>query len=63
MLRAGVHIERDNTIKQQEASLFAQLANLVEPPKPKVEKNQIKSISFEDALKELIEMEKTGQRG
>jgi len=62
MFRNGVHIERDNSIKEREASLFAQLASLVEPPKPTVEKNQIKQVSFEDALRELIEIEKTGQR-
>lgn len=58
----GVHIDRDNTTKQLETSLFAHMASLVEPPKPTVEKNQIKSVSFEDALKELLEIEKTSQR-
>jgi len=61
MFRAGVHIERDASAKKLETALFAQMAGLVEPPKPAVEKNQIKPVSLEDALKELLEIEKTGQ--
>lgn len=62
MLRKGLHIERDNKTKMLESSLFQQLANIVTPALPEVPKNNIKSVSVEDALKELLELEKTGQR-
>lgn len=56
-----ISIQRDQTIRKLEASLFQQLADIVTPTIPDVPKNEIKSVGVEDALRELIEIEKTGQ--
>jgi hypothetical protein len=53
-----VSIERDDKIAKLEDSLLKQMASIVEPPEQEEIKNDVKSISFEDALKELLELEK-----
>ena len=50
---AGVSITKDNTIKNLEASVLQQLAQIVEPPAPEV-KDNLKEVSVEDAIKELL---------
>jgi len=59
-----VTIEKDPTTKKLEAELFQQMAEILKPvdPKPIESKNEIKSVSVEDAIKELLELEKTSQR-
>lgn len=59
-----VTIERDSNNKKIEDSLFAKLAEIVQPCEQNISKqNDIKLVSVEDALKELLELEKTSQRG
>jgi hypothetical protein len=55
----GIKIERDVTIQQLQADVFNQIQQLA--PKPKVEEQVvpiIQEISVEDAIRELIELEK-----
>lgn len=58
MFNNRVNIERDDKIAKLEDSLLKQMASIVEPPKQEEIKNDVKSISFEDALKELLELER-----
>jgi len=53
---AGVTITKDNTIKNLEASVLQQLSQIVEPPKPEI-KDNLKEVSLEDALKELLSLQ------
>lgn len=53
---AGVTITKDNTIKNLEASVLQQLCQIVEPPKPEI-KDNLKEVSLEDALKELLSLQ------
>jgi len=57
-----ITIERDQSIKKLEASLFQKLSDIVTPTAQEIPKNNIRSISPEEALKELLELEKTSQR-
>lgn len=52
----GVTITKDNTIKNLEASVLQQLSQIVEPPKPEI-KDNLKEVSLEDALKELLSLQ------
>ena len=54
-----VHIERDNKIRTLENDIFNQIVNIVKPEIPKKEKNNVTAVGFEEALKELIEIEKS----
>ncbi|NDA63889.1 MAG: hypothetical protein EBX50_17955 [Chitinophagia bacterium] len=58
MFNNRINFERDDKISKLEDSLLKQMASIVEPPKPEEVKNNIKTISLEDALKELMELEK-----
>jgi hypothetical protein len=53
-------IERDPNVRRLEEDVFRQLASVIppEPVAPEVPKLEIKSISFEEALKELASMNK-----
>ena len=53
----SISITRDNKIRDLENSLIQQMLSIVNPPAPEV-KNNVKDISFEDALKELLTLEK-----
>ena len=57
-----ITIERDQSIKKLEASLFQKLSDIVTPTAQEIPKNNIRSVSPEEALKELLELEKTSQR-
>lgn len=50
---AGVSITKDNTIKNLEASVLQQLSQIVAPPAPEI-KDNLKEVSVEDAIKELL---------
>ena len=52
----GVTVTRDNTISNLEASLLQKMASIVEPPVIE-QKNNIKEVSVEDALKELLALQ------
>jgi len=53
-----VSFERDEKLSKLEDSLLKQIASIVEPPKQELVKNDIKPVSLEDALKELMKLEK-----
>ena len=56
-----VQKERDPSLVNLENTVFSQLFELVKeekPPKPVYLKNELQTVSYEDALKELIELEK-----
>lgn len=55
-----VQKERDPSLVNLENTVFAQLFELVKeekPPKPVYKQNELKVVSYEDALKELVELE------
>jgi hypothetical protein len=57
----GTQIERDPNLVNLENSVFSQLFELVKeekPPKPAYKQNELKVVSYEEALKELLELEK-----
>ena len=57
-----VQRERDPSLVNLENSVFSQLFELVKeekPPKPVYKQNELKVVSYEDALKELAELEKS----
>lgn len=62
ILFSKVHIERDQTNQKIENALFDKLADIVEPAKPVQKSSLVKFVSVEDAIKELLELEKTNQR-
>lgn len=59
MLSNRVQIERDNKIRNLENNVFSQLADIVNPEPPKTSKTNNNTVSVEDALKELLEIEKS----
>ena len=58
MFNSRVTITRDESNKQLEASIFSKLAEIVKPPVPEKQPDQIMQVSIEDALKELLALEK-----
>lgn len=59
----GVTIDKDPSIRNLESAVWNQLASIVAPtPPPQNNKTALPMVSLEDALKELIELEKTSQR-
>lgn len=56
------HVERDKTIDGLEKTLQESLGKIIERHqiKPVQKTNSIKEVSFEEAIKELIELEKQG---
>ena len=56
-----VQIDRDLSTQKLETSLFQKLSEIVQPTKPAPQKDTIRSINVEDAIKELIELQKTSQ--
>lgn len=54
-----VQIERDNRIRTLENNIFDQIANIVKPEAPKVKKDTVMTVGVEEALKELLEIEKS----
>jgi len=58
-----VFIERDSKNKEIEDKVFSKLADIVKPHTvEQPEKSSVKFVGIEDAIKELLEIEKTGQR-
>jgi glycyl-tRNA synthetase alpha subunit len=56
-----VQKERDPSLVNLENSVFSQLFELIKeekPPKPVYKQNELKVVSYEEALKELEELEK-----
>jgi hypothetical protein len=56
-----VQKERDPSLVNLENSVFSQIFELVKeekPPKPVYKQNELKVVSYEDAIKELAELEK-----
>ena len=56
-----VQKERDPSLVNLENTVFAQMFELVKeekPPQPVYKQNELKVVSYEDALKELLELEK-----
>lgn len=52
-------IERDPNIKKLEQDIFAKMQDIVKPEQQQVlDSTSIKHVSFEEAIKELIEMNK-----
>ena len=58
MFNSRVTITRDESNKQLEASIFSKLAEIVTPLVPEKQPDQIMQVSIEDALKELLALEK-----
>lgn len=58
MFNSRVTITRDESNKQLEASIFSKLAEIVKPSVPEKQPDQIMQVSIEDALKELLALEK-----
>ncbi len=58
MFNSRVTITRDESNKQLEASIFSKLAEIVTPTVPEKRSDQIMQVSIEDALKELLALEK-----
>ena len=58
ILSNRVTIDRDPTNKNLEAALFQKLAEIVKPTAPEVPQSNIRSVGVEEALKELMELEK-----
>jgi len=58
MFNSRVTITRDESNKQLEASIFSKLAEIVTPAVPEKQPDQIMQVSIEDALKELLALEK-----
>lgn len=58
MFNSRVTITRDESNKQLEASIFSKLAEIVTPSVPEKQPDQIMQVSIEDALKELLALEK-----
>lgn len=58
MFDSRVTITRDESHKQLEASIFSKLAQMVAPAVPEKRPGQVAEISIEDALRELLAMEK-----
>lgn len=58
MFNSRVTITRDESNKQLEASIFSKLAEIVKPPVFEKQPDQIMQVSIEDALKELLALEK-----
>ena len=57
-----VQKERDPSLINLENKVFSQMFELVKeekPPKPVYKQNELKVVSYEDALKELAELEKS----
>ena len=55
-----VQKERDPSLVNLENTVFAQMFELVKeekPPQPVYKQNELKVVSYEDALKELAELE------
>jgi len=58
VFNSRVTITRDESNKQLEASIFSKLAEIVTPAVPKKQPDQIMQVSIENALKELLALEK-----
>jgi hypothetical protein len=58
VFNSRVTITRDESNKQLEASIFSKLAEIVTPAVPEKRPDQIMQVSIEDALKELLALEK-----
>ena len=58
MFNSRVTITRYESNKQLEASIFSKLAEIVTPSVPEKQPDQIMQVSIEDALKELLALEK-----
>jgi len=56
----NIQIERDESVRKLEASLFNKMAEITGPTNTgiNITKSNVKFVSMEDALKELIELEK-----
>lgn len=57
-----VQKERDPSLVNLENTVFSQLFELIKeekPPKPVYKQNELKVVSYEEALKELVELEKS----
>jgi len=55
-----VQKERDPSLVNLENTVFAQMFELIKeekPPQPVYKQNELKVVSYEDALKELMELE------
>jgi hypothetical protein len=55
-----VQKERDPSLVNLENTVFSQLFELIKeekPPKPVYKQNELKVVSYQDALKELMELE------
>ena len=61
ILSNRVHIERDQTNQKLENDLFSKLSSIVQPAKPIEKPSSVKFVGVEDAIKELLELEKTSQ--
>ena len=60
MLFNRIQIERDSNCRKIENSVYERLANIVKPQEQKLSNDfNVKIISVEDALRELIEIEKS----
>lgn len=58
----SVQKERDPSLVNLENTVFSQLFELIKeekPPKPVYKQNELKVVSYEEALRELAELEKT----
>jgi len=61
-----VQKERDPSLVNLENSVFAQMFELIKeekPPKPVYKQNELKVVSYAEALKELAELEKSLNSG
>jgi cytochrome c-type biogenesis protein CcmH/NrfG len=61
-----VQKERDPSLVNLENTAFAQMFELIKeekPPQPVYKQNELKVVSYEDALKELAELEKSLNSG
>lgn len=58
-MRSGVHITRDEQLTDLERTVFSQMRSVLPVEiKEKPLEHIIREVSFEDAIKELIELEK-----
>jgi hypothetical protein len=64
MLQSGGNfpqIEKDPKIKQLENDVFSKMRSLLPKEKPKqIPKNEVVTLSFQDAMKELLNFQKNG---
>lgn len=59
-MRSGVHMTRDEQLTSLEQSVFSQIRSVLPPVevKEKLPEFNIQEVNLEDAIKELLELEK-----